>query len=41
VALCRLGEIRLVPEDGQLQIELAGILTLRAGTKKPATAGCK
>lgn len=27
-------EIRLVPEGGQLQIELAGILALTAGSKK-------
>jgi len=38
-------EIRLVPEDGRLKIELvgdlAGILALTAGSKKPAAAGCK
>ncbi len=36
-------EIRLVPENGQLQIELtgdlAGILALTAGSKKPAAGG--
>jgi site-specific DNA recombinase len=35
-------EIRLVPEEGQLQIELAGdlagILALAAGSRKPVTA---
>jgi hypothetical protein len=36
-------EIRLVPEDGRLEIELAGdlagILALAAGNKKPAMSG--
>jgi hypothetical protein len=34
-----ISEVRLVPENGRLEIDLAGILGLTSGSKKPVTVG--